>query len=39
MALALSSLATVARLDKTKAIPVLVRRGDSANYLVIRPSK
>ena len=32
-------VATVARLDKTKAIPVLVRRGDSANYLVIRPSK
>ena len=31
--------ATVAKLDKTKAIPVLVRRGDSANYLVIRPSK
>jgi serine protease Do len=32
-------LAIVAKLDKTKAIPVLVRRGDSANYLVIRPSK
>ena len=32
-------LATVAKLDKAKAIPVLVRRGDSANYLVIRPSK
>ena len=32
-------LATVAKLDKSKAIPVLVRRGDSANYLVIRPSK
>ena len=31
--------ATVAKLDKTKAIPVLVRRGDSANYLVIRPTK
>jgi serine protease Do len=31
--------ATVARLDKTKSIAVLVRRGDSANYLVIRPSK
>jgi serine protease Do len=29
----------VAKLDKTKAIAVLVRRGDSANYLVIRPSK
>ncbi len=32
-------VAAVAKLDKTKAIPVLVRRGDSANYLVIRPSK
>ena len=31
--------AAVAKLDKTKAIAVLVRRGDSANYLVIRPSK
>ena len=31
--------ATVAKLDKTKPIAVLVRRGDSANYLVIRPSK
>ena len=30
---------TVAKLDKTKPIPVLVRRGDSANYIVIRPSK
>ena len=32
-------LATVAKLDQGKAIAVLVRRGDSANYLVIRPSK
>ena len=32
-------IATVAKLDKSKAIAVLVRRGDSANYLVIRPSK
>ncbi|MFL6696807.1 MAG: Do family serine endopeptidase, partial [Vitreoscilla sp.] len=32
-------LATVAKLDKTKSIAVLVRRGDSANYLVIRPTK
>ena len=32
-------VATVAKLDKTKPIAVLVRRGDSANYLVIRPSK
>ncbi|HYP30612.1 MAG TPA: Do family serine endopeptidase [Burkholderiaceae bacterium] len=31
--------ATVAKLDKTKSIAVLVRRADSANYLVIRPSK
>jgi serine protease Do len=31
--------AVVAKIDKTKAIAVLVRRGDSANYLVIRPSK
>jgi len=31
--------ATVAKLDKTKSIAVLVRRGDAANYLVIRPSK
>ncbi len=31
--------ATVAKLDKTKPIAVLVRRGDSANYLVIRPTK
>ncbi len=31
--------ATVAKLDRTKSIAVLVRRGDSANYLVIRPSK
>jgi serine protease Do len=31
--------ATVAKLDKSKSIAVLVRRGDSANYLVIRPSK
>ena len=32
-------VATVAKLDKSKSIAVLVRRGDSANYLVIRPSK
>ena len=32
-------IATVAKLDKAKSIAVLVRRGDSANYLVIRPSK
>ena len=32
-------VATVAKLDKSKPIPVLVRRGDSANYRVIRPSK
>jgi len=32
-------VAAVAKLDKAKPIAVLVRRGDSANYLVIRPSK
>jgi serine protease Do len=32
-------IAAVAKLDKSKSIAVLVRRGDSANYLVIRPSK
>src|SRR5262249_47334105 len=32
-------VATVAKLDKPKSIAVLVRRGVSANYLVIRPSK
>ena len=32
-------VAAVAKLDKTKAIAVLVRRGDSATYVVIRPSK
>ena len=29
--------AVVAKLDKSKAVDVLVRRGDAANYLVIRP--
>jgi serine protease Do len=32
-------VAAVAKLDQAKPIAVLVRRGDSANYLVIRPSK
>ena len=32
-------IAAVAKLDKSKSIAVLVRRGDSANYVVIRPSK
>jgi len=32
-------IAAVAKLDKTKSIAVLVRRGDSANYVVIRPTK
>ena len=32
-------VAAIAKLDKAKSIAVLVRRGDSANYLVIRPSK
>jgi serine protease Do len=31
--------AMVAKLDKSKPIAVLLRRGDSANYVVIRPSK
>ncbi len=30
--------ALVAKVDKTKPVSVLVRRGDSTNYLVIRPS-
>lgn len=32
-------VAAVSKLDKTKTIAVLVRRGDSATYYVIRPSK
>ncbi len=32
-------IATVAKLDKTKPINMLVRRGDAATYLLIRPSK
>ncbi len=31
--------AAVARLDKSKPIPVLVRRGDLASYLLIRPAR
>jgi serine protease Do len=31
--------AAIARLDKKKAIPVLVRRGELASYLVIRPAR
>jgi serine protease Do len=31
--------AAVARLDKSKAIPVLLRRGDLASYLLIRPAR
>jgi serine protease Do len=31
--------ATVAKLDKSKAINMLVRRGDAATYLLIRPTK
>ncbi len=29
----------VAKMDKSKAIPVLLRRGDLASYLVIRPAR
>ena len=29
--------AAIAKIDKTKPIPLLVRRGDSANFLVLRP--
>jgi serine protease Do len=29
----------VARLDKTKPIPVLLRRGDLASYLLLRPAR
>jgi serine protease Do len=31
-------LATAARLDKGRTVPVLVRRGDSATWLLIKPS-
>jgi serine protease Do len=31
--------AVVAKLDKTKPIPVLLRRGELANYLLIRPAR
>ena len=31
--------ALVAKLDKSKAVTVLVRRGDTVNFLIIRPSK
>jgi serine protease Do len=31
--------AAVARLDKSKPIPVLLRRGDLASYLLIRPAR
>ena len=31
--------ATVAKLDKTKALTLLVRRGDAANYLIVKPSR
>src|SRR5205085_5978030 len=31
--------AAVARLDKTKPIPVLLRRGDLASYLLLRPAR
>jgi len=31
--------ALVAKLDKSKAVTVLVRRGDTVNFLIIRPAK
>jgi serine protease Do len=31
--------ALAAKLDKTKAVTVLVRRGDTVNFLIIRPAK
>ncbi|MGN6527507.1 MAG: Do family serine endopeptidase [Burkholderiaceae bacterium] len=31
-------LATAAKVDKAKAVPVLVRRGDSATWLLIKPA-
>jgi serine protease Do len=31
--------ATVAKLDKAKPITMLVRRGEAANYLILRPSR
>jgi serine protease Do len=31
--------ALVAKLDKARAVTVLVRRGDTVNFLIIRPGK
>jgi serine protease Do len=31
--------AAIAKVDKTKAIPVLLRRGELASYLLIRPAR
>jgi serine protease Do len=31
--------AAIARVDKTKAVPVLLRRGELASYLLIRPAR
>ena len=31
--------AAVAKLDKSKAVPVLLRRGEQASYLLIRPPR
>ncbi len=31
--------AALAKVDKTKPIPVLLRRGDLASYLLIRPAR
>ena len=31
--------AVVAKLDKSRPVTVLVRRGDAVNFLIIRPAK
>ena len=31
--------AAIARVDKSKAVPVLLRRGELASYLLIRPAR
>jgi serine protease Do len=31
--------AVIAKVDKTKPIPVLLRRGELATYLLIRPAR
>jgi serine protease Do len=31
--------ATVAKIDRSKAVPVLLRRGELATYLLLRPAR